>query len=124
MRNCRLPETTMTLRELINQKVRSRRIAFLASVVALPFVLLLGLCLEGMLPFHDIIMQGSLLGAAIIFCVVSTCRVYQRWRCPSCGERLLPHFYPGGLWDDAFKMPPALRFCPYCGQDFDEEIVS
>ncbi len=112
----------MTTRDAINAKVRGRVLCCIlatpASVVCVCFATYL--CVEFGVPGVVAVCVGMITGVACI--MVARQRGFQKWQCPSCAEPLLSYFVVSGLKSDLLKMPAAFRYCPYCGQSFDEEM--
>jgi hypothetical protein len=113
----------MTTRDLVNREVRARMICLLLSPLGFILALFLGAFLaERAIP--EWLAFGLCLTAGSALCLASIYRTFTKWRCPACREPLLKYGQKAGLLDDILKMPAAFRYCPYCGQSFDEQIQS
>ena len=90
-----------------------------------PLGIILAICAGGFLAAYSIpgwVAFGSCLSIGFAGLLLSHCRAYTKWRCPTCNEPLLRYGTRCSFGGDLLKMPTVFRFCPYCGQSLDEEL--
>ena len=100
----------MTIREYLGQKRRRTTIAAFGGFAVFAAALVYSDLRTGPSP---LVWVGlALFGGAVVYQMYAI-------RCPRCGGNLgMPLSYAGG----PFKLSPKVRFCLYCGVQFDDSL--